>query len=1128
MGLVLYGGVSLAIYMNGIANEFFNAVRGRGLYKLIKALTNSDVVVDIISGTSAGGINGIFLAYALCNEKEFGDFAQLWREHADISRLLRNPDRDPSGYESLLDSEGYYQSRLQEAFAAVRDVPEAVRKKEWASGDTDGRVKELDLFITGTNVDGNIYTRIDDAGHAVTVNDYGSVFILKHRQGRKEPFSPAGSPEVTHQALAKLGRITSSFPAAFAPVHIPGGPEDRNTVDGRLREWGNCPREANFLDGGILHNKPFSTTIKEIFYRMANREVERFLLYVEPDPERFDAQRAQEMAGQAWKPNFLTAISSSLVSLPGYQSISADLQTLTEHNTRVRQYSLLTAKVQSDINQNPQQAWKHYLEGPAKNLHARCRLMTIGQRAIQGVLKEPIQGAEVRLTPEESGAAQKLIVEFFALLEAHSQDEILRNFDVDFRIRRLFRVVYLIRQMAYLTKPCPISPQDMERYRKLRMVVNRQIELLQIVQSSMYDMVDRARVQWLTQDADGKLTNVAARSVWTSVERLLQELLGLDQATGTPLPSGYKAAWSAADSANMSADIIQATWLTQATLSQFLDPLRKKIKQAEDALPQPAKEAAPFASLLEETDRCEERILDVFAPAKDDAVRRAYEDFELLDAMLYPMELAGGLDCKDIIRTVRVSPLDAQRGFSRRNMKDKVTGTGFHHFGAFFKQSWRSNDILWGRLDGICQLAECLLRRDRLDSMLKSSDGLWTLQQTFGLRDAADNWVGKIPVQHHLQPAQLFPNCSPQSQRALQSWLESLLSNDAALRLAALESLPDRLDDEPAQATHDDPLELLIEMAQYEVINQDFQTVAEDAAAEQLEWNYYKAPPDLARKMEEKQKAPVHFDPAQGAFMAGAGFLNPSLMPLASAAAATVGINLIKGSQPADGATPAATPLGKYFSNFKVGTTDLAESLPQVVLLDIMAPAAMVLRNCVLTAMGQAGRKVQSRHAYRYFLDWPLRIFHSYLHWWRRTPADERYWRITLWCVAAALLLLGIVARNSIIFLPGGFSMVWFGVLIVVPVVVITLLYVLRKQSGKTILLILACAAILSAVALATIARLLGRMGTPPGMQWLPTAEAVLTLLLALAGAFLAGYLWARSRRKFDALHSGAERRTQP
>ena len=55
LGLVVYGGVSLAIYTHGICQEFYNAVRGRGIYKLVKALTDADLVVDVISGSSAGG-----------------------------------------------------------------------------------------------------------------------------------------------------------------------------------------------------------------------------------------------------------------------------------------------------------------------------------------------------------------------------------------------------------------------------------------------------------------------------------------------------------------------------------------------------------------------------------------------------------------------------------------------------------------------------------------------------------------------------------------------------------------------------------------------------------------------------------------------------------------------------------------------------------------------------------------------------------------------------------------------------------------------------------------------------------------------------------------------------------------
>src|SRR5687768_7076819 len=106
LGLVLYGGVSLAIYINGVAQEFFRATRGRGIYKLIKALTDSEIIVDIVSGTSAGGINGILLSYAIANEREFTQCANLWRNDGDIRLLLRTPaDNDSS--DSLFNGEGF-------------------------------------------------------------------------------------------------------------------------------------------------------------------------------------------------------------------------------------------------------------------------------------------------------------------------------------------------------------------------------------------------------------------------------------------------------------------------------------------------------------------------------------------------------------------------------------------------------------------------------------------------------------------------------------------------------------------------------------------------------------------------------------------------------------------------------------------------------------------------------------------------------------------------------------------------------------------------------------------------------------------------------------------------------------
>src|SRR5215210_4344261 len=66
-GLVLYGGVSLAIYIYGVVLEFWRLMRaseGREANAYSELLSDANVTasVDVISGTSAGGINGIVLA----------------------------------------------------------------------------------------------------------------------------------------------------------------------------------------------------------------------------------------------------------------------------------------------------------------------------------------------------------------------------------------------------------------------------------------------------------------------------------------------------------------------------------------------------------------------------------------------------------------------------------------------------------------------------------------------------------------------------------------------------------------------------------------------------------------------------------------------------------------------------------------------------------------------------------------------------------------------------------------------------------------------------------------------------------------------------------------------------------
>ena len=115
IGLVLYGGVSLAVYMNGIVTEIWNALRASrniaddgalpggasaevysqfledlAAHGCIKRL---QIVVDTVAGTSAGAINATVLAKAIVEGGDARVLNEMWIEGAGIEHLRAEPRR---------------------------------------------------------------------------------------------------------------------------------------------------------------------------------------------------------------------------------------------------------------------------------------------------------------------------------------------------------------------------------------------------------------------------------------------------------------------------------------------------------------------------------------------------------------------------------------------------------------------------------------------------------------------------------------------------------------------------------------------------------------------------------------------------------------------------------------------------------------------------------------------------------------------------------------------------------------------------------------------------------------------------------------------------------------------------
>ena len=1033
IGLVMYGGVSLAVYINGVSNEFFRAVHGSGVYKLIKSLTDSEIVVDIISGTSAGGINGIFLSYALTNGLDFSSVAKLWRDLGDINALLRSPRTEPEQCKSLLDSEVYYQNTLRDALQNM------TKYQETYDDPTD--IKELDLFVTGTNIDGNIYTIFDDAGHPIDVKDHRNIFLLKHRAGRKTPFDPTSSeypnPEVAYSAFSKLARITSCFPAAFAPVRVTN-PSDQRSEDFYLRNWGNLEKEAYFLDGGLLDNKPFSHTIREIFHRSADCEVERILCYVEPDPERFlDVPLAE--------PSFFRATQEGAYGITSYESIADDLKLIAEHNSRVDLFNRLSKDLRGLI---PRSATKlgvlppSSLTEPHRTLYLNSRLAQISSRAIRGVLK--VEGKDQYLTGEIRRNAADLIKIFDAWKGTGT--DTLENFDIYFRLRRLFHVIYRISEKCSKELELrDVRPAD-ERVIPLRRsetvinlwrALNLQVKFLEIVQFWMEMLIDSIPIEWRNRQPE---------EVWNELSWALGQLLNIP---GWHAPHNLPSMHSIDSTPESYArNTPPHEGLTKKELDRVYDALRIRVESIKDEFGKANTRRdviTNFAGLLQAADSYEAQIFDHYSDPKNEEFRSEYDEFVNLDAVLFPMELLSDLYEKDIIKTVRISPVDAQQGFSMLPLERKVAGKSLAHFGGFFKKSWRANDILWGRLDGICQLVECTLTFERLETVMRDNYLRHRIRNRIFLEDGTQ--------QPTMNLRRLFPKCGDETLETFVRWLRRLVDDNEQVRNTAL-----------AENEFKKHRNLLIEIGQLEILHQEVPAVIKDAIEEQHNWNRFRVDSKPQKVLTDKKiktlinsfkyedpqspeasdlqlcialagwtghneaRIEEHFrksgrwnetkwnsvtesenlpygkvliqraiaqnrmiyDIQKARFRPGNAMTDSLVTTVAAEQYARIGLSQFHEAT-ATAPVPALTKIGTFFKyNYGVGSEEILKHIPGLVLLEVITKGLLVFRNCILGALPPETRdRVQSHLIYKYGIHLPLNVAHRLVRMWRQEPVSR-------------------------------------------------------------------------------------------------------------------------------------------
>jgi predicted acylesterase/phospholipase RssA len=277
--LVLNGGVSLAVWIGGVTREIDAARRGAQLsssdaqdtaplYGEILTALDQEVVVDVIGGASAGGINGVMLGAAICNGEPLADLRETWITLGDFRTLLRPPA--PANPPSLMKGDDVVLSKLREM---IREV----YGPGGPSAQGDG--PRLYVYVTATDLFGYPQRFRDSTGRSFDELDHRRVFALQDGPIREQPqlrnrgamrpvvwLRDPDAPEL----LARAARSSSSFPVAFEAHRLDIVDNDKQA------------REHWLVDGGILDNQPFNPVLDRIAVLPADCPVKRVVMYVVP------------------------------------------------------------------------------------------------------------------------------------------------------------------------------------------------------------------------------------------------------------------------------------------------------------------------------------------------------------------------------------------------------------------------------------------------------------------------------------------------------------------------------------------------------------------------------------------------------------------------------------------------------------------------------------------------------------------------------------------------------------------------------------------------------------------------------------------------------------------------------
>jgi patatin-related protein len=674
IALVMNGGVSLAVWMGGVTLELDRVRRSDGAYAELLSLTESEARIDVIAGASAGGINGAVLALAIARECTVDDVRGLWMERGDIAALLRDPHERDSP--SVLQGDGQLLKELSGAFATIGKTnggPTALRSPR----------APLYLSITGTIPDGRQTLYPDAFGSMIADVTHRALFRFR-RPGLSSGGSRAGgipqpeceqwpddfalepgngTSDLAAARLALAARSSASFPLAFEPSRVPIG----SCVDALhpdMKDIADFDSERWVIDGGVLVNTPVEEALEAIKALPAERSVRRVLGYVVPDPASPSPQVAHGM------PSPLQVAVDALSRLPRVQSVGRELEQIRQNNERVRRRREARERALGALDPD--------------SLDVALRFFPAYLSARRSAAADEV----VRLLVDATGARAVPTAEQLAELEDG--------------LRALEVAPWLPPQGDYQSfTEIPIEPwrwglAPIENAANVALQALQRLGHLGGTAHSEEIEVLRARLHTLLE----RLRQIEAEHIehWQDAARQLFPQDGPVADLGSDTTEGLVRAWEESFSGTLEQ-------LARTIAAIVLDLSR--VLEREETVEMLADEDTGLFRML--------RSLDGDSP--EEALRRLLT----LDVV----QRALGAELGGIEQAVELVLMSANANTfgDETRAQEKLAGLQVHHFGAFYKYSWRANDWMWGRLDGADRLVRTLLDPNRIQRRLQLRKG---------------------------------------------------------------------------------------------------------------------------------------------------------------------------------------------------------------------------------------------------------------------------------------------------------------------------------------------------------------------------------------------------------------------